>query len=50
VRATLLDLPFPDLAPIVLVIFLLGLGGAFYLKAKDPAKYEKIGRLIYEGV
>jgi amino acid transporter len=38
------------LAPIVLVIFLLGLGGAFYLKAKDPAKYEKIGRLIYEGV
>jgi siroheme synthase (precorrin-2 oxidase/ferrochelatase) len=37
------------LAPIVLVIFLLGLGGAFYLKAKDPAKYEKIGHLIYEG-
>jgi hypothetical protein len=26
------------------------LGGAFYLKAKDPAKYEKIGHLIYEGV
>jgi hypothetical protein len=38
------------LAPIVLVIVLLGLGGAFYLKAKDPAKYEKIGRLIYQGV
>ena len=22
----------------------------FFLKAKDPAKYEKIGHLIYEGV
>ena len=34
-----------DLA--VLVVEILG---AFYIKASDPEKYDKIGRLIYEGV
>jgi hypothetical protein len=27
----------------------IGLVGAFYLKTADPAKYDKIGRLIFEG-
>jgi amino acid transporter len=42
---------FADWIPwIDLVVVLLGIGGAFYLKSSDPKKYEEIGRLIYEGV
>lgn len=33
-----------------LAVFLFGLAGAFYIKAKNPAKYENIGRMIYQGV
>jgi amino acid transporter len=33
-----------------LVIFLGGLGYAFYLKANDRAKYETVGRMINEGL
>ena len=38
-------IPWIDLAVVV-----LGLVYAFYLKRSDPAKFAKIGRLIYEGV
>jgi amino acid transporter len=38
------------LGPIDLVVVLLGLGGAFYLKARKPAKYESAGRLVNEGL
>jgi amino acid transporter len=31
-------------------IFLIGLGGAFYLKRKDRARYDAVGRLINEGI
>ena len=30
-------------------MLVLGIAGAFYLKASNPARYEKIGRMIYEG-
>ena len=33
-----------------LVIFLVGLGYAFYLKSRDRAKYETIGRMINQGL
>jgi amino acid transporter len=33
-----------------LAIFLVGLAVAFYLKYRDPSRYEQIGRLIYEGL
>jgi hypothetical protein len=32
-----------------LATVLLGLGYAFYLRSADPAKFEQIGRLIYQG-
>jgi amino acid transporter len=38
------------LAPIALVVILIGLAGALYLKTRDPSKYDQIGRLVYEGV
>ncbi len=37
-------IPWIDLAVLV-----LGIAGAFYLKATNPARYDKIGRMIYEG-
>lgn len=37
-------IPWIDLAVLV-----LGIAGAFYIKASNPARYEKIGRMIYEG-
>lgn len=38
------------LGPIDLVVVLLGVGGAFYLKARNREKYESAGRLINEGL
>lgn len=38
------------LAPIDVVVLLIGLCGALYLKARDPQKYNQIGRLIYQGM
>jgi amino acid transporter len=44
-------IPFANwLAPIDLLVLALGFAGALYIKSKDPARYEQIGRLIYEGV
>ena len=37
-------IPWLDLA-----IILIGIAGALYLKTSDPAKYERIGRLINTG-
>jgi amino acid transporter len=31
-------------------VLLVGIAYAFYIKARDPEKYDKIGRLIYEGL
>jgi hypothetical protein len=36
--------------PLDIAIFAVGLAGAFFIKKTDPAKFEKIGRLIYQGV
>ena len=38
------------LGPIDLLVILLGIGGAFYLKARNRDKYESAGRLINEGL
>jgi amino acid transporter len=38
------------LGPIDLLVVLLGVGGAFYLKARNREKYESAGRLINEGL
>ena len=38
------------LVPIDLLVLAAGLASAFYLKARHPKKYERIGRLIYEGL
>jgi amino acid transporter len=38
------------LGPIDAGIFALGLAGAFYLKRKDRARYDAVGRLINEGI
>jgi hypothetical protein len=38
------------LGPIDLLVVLLGVGGTFYLKARNRAKYESAGRLINEGL
>jgi amino acid transporter len=38
------------LGPIDAVVFVVGLLGALYLKSRDRAKYETIGRMVYEGV
>jgi amino acid transporter len=38
------------LGPIDLAVVLIGIGAAFYYKKRDPAKYEKAGRLINEGL
>jgi len=33
-----------------LAVLIIGILGAVYIKASDPEKYDKIGRLIYEGL
>lgn len=33
-----------------LAVLVIGILGAIYIKASDPEKYDKIGRLIYEGL
>jgi amino acid transporter len=38
------------LGPIDLVVVVAGIGFAFYLKNRNPAKYESAGRLINEGL
>ncbi len=38
------------LGPIDLLVVLGGIAMAFYLKRRDPAKYERAGRLINEGL
>jgi amino acid transporter len=38
------------LGPIDAVIFILGIGLAFYLKSSQPDKYKTLGRLIHEGL
>jgi amino acid transporter len=38
------------LGPIDAVIFVLGIGLAFYLKSSQPEKYKTLGRLIHEGL
>ncbi len=38
------------LGPIDLAVVLIGIGAALYYKKRDPAKYEKAGRLINEGL
>jgi amino acid transporter len=38
------------LGPIDLAVFLLGVAGAFYLKSRDRAKYDAVGRLVNQGV
>jgi amino acid transporter len=38
------------LGPIDLAVVLGGIGFAFYLKRRDPARYERAGRLINEGL
>ena len=38
------------LAPLDLVILLLGFAGALALKHRDPARYEQVGRMIFEGL
>jgi hypothetical protein len=38
------------LGPIDAVIFILGIGVAFYLKRSQPEKYNTLGRLIHEGL
>ncbi len=37
-------IPWIDLAVLV-----IGIGGALWLKTSNPARYDKIGRMIYEG-
>ena len=38
------------LAPLDLVILLIGFGGALALKRRDPARYEQVGRMIFDGL
>jgi amino acid transporter len=38
------------LGPIDLVVVLIGVGGAFYLKHRRPEKYESAGRVVNEGI
>jgi len=38
------------LGPIDLLVVLIGVAGAFYLKARNKEKYESAGRLINEGL
>ena len=38
------------LGPIDLAVVLIGVGAAFYFKARKPEKYEQAGRLINEGL
>jgi amino acid transporter len=33
-----------------LAVLAIGILGAFYIKSRDPEKYEQIGRLMYEGL
>jgi hypothetical protein len=36
--------------PIDLVIFAVGIGLAFYIKNRQPDKYQTLGRLIHENL
>jgi amino acid transporter len=38
------------LGPIDALIFIIGIGLAFYLKSSQPDKYKTLGRLIHEGL
>jgi amino acid transporter len=38
------------LGPIDAAVFLVGLGAAFWLKRNDREKYDRVGRMVYEGV
>ena len=38
------------IVPIDLIVLAIGIVGAFWIKTKDPVKYDQIGRLIYEGL
>jgi hypothetical protein len=38
------------LGPIDLAVVLIGVGTAFYFKARKPEKYDQAGRLINEGL
>jgi amino acid transporter len=38
------------LGPIDLVVFILGIGGALYLRRMQPEKYKTVGRLINDGL
>jgi amino acid transporter len=33
-----------------LAVLAIGIAGAFYIKGRDPETYDRIGRLIYEGI
>jgi hypothetical protein len=38
------------LGPIDAVVFVLGIAGAFWLKSRNRAKYDAVGRLVNQGV
>ena len=38
------------LGPIDLLVVVAGIGFAFYIKNRNPSKYESAGRLINEGL
>lgn len=38
------------LGPIDAVVFAVGIGAALYLKSRNPEKFDKVGRMVYEGV
>jgi amino acid transporter len=38
------------LGPIDLAVFLIGVAGAFWLKSRDRAKYDSVGRLVNDGI
>src|SRR5205809_7860963 len=38
------------LGPIDAFVFVAGLAGAFYLKRRDPTRYDSVGRLINQGI
>jgi amino acid transporter len=37
------------IAPIDVAVIVIGLAAASYIKSKDPAKFDAIGRLVFEG-
>jgi hypothetical protein len=38
------------LGPIDAAVFLVGLASAFWIKSRDPERFDKIGRLVNEGI